>query len=328
MLPAGRSTPRVRGRRRPLRPSTAGEIGSRASALPRTIAGVRIDAAPHPHGQGRRWSQAIRSLPGNPCPTCRLVPFRRVARSRPTFALLSSARSSGHLRRSRATGSVARLGALLDRGLADSARLTLLSAPPGYGKTVAVAGWLESRGVAHAWLSLDAADNDLSRFTRYLVRGAGNGPTGGRRRDRGPLRSRGDPEPGARRRLARRGADRERRPVRARDRRLPARHRRAGPSSCPLPDRAGTALRPPRPADSRGPAAAARPPAGPRTARRAAGRRPALDGRTRRRPISPASGVAARASRSSSASSSEPRAGSPASSSRRSRCATGPTRPR
>ncbi|HEX7399605.1 MAG TPA: hypothetical protein VF302_07530 [Candidatus Limnocylindrales bacterium] len=57
---------------------------------------------------------------------------------------------------------------MLDRGLEDSTRLTLLSAPPGYGKTVAVVGWLQSRGVAHAWLSLDAADNDLSRFTRYL----------------------------------------------------------------------------------------------------------------------------------------------------------------
>ena len=45
----------------------------------------------------------------------------------------------------------------------------LLSAPPGYGKTVAVAGWLESRALAHAWLSLDVADNDLARFVRYLV---------------------------------------------------------------------------------------------------------------------------------------------------------------
>jgi len=61
-----------------------------------------------------------------------------------------------------------RLSALLDRGLEDSARLTLLSAPPGYGKTVAVVGWLQSRGVAYAWLSLDAADNDLARFTRYI----------------------------------------------------------------------------------------------------------------------------------------------------------------
>ncbi|HXR27082.1 MAG TPA: hypothetical protein VN771_04410, partial [Candidatus Baltobacteraceae bacterium] len=47
--------------------------------------------------------------------------------------------------------------------------MTLLSAPPGYGKTVAVTGWLASRGLAHAWLSLDPADDDLARFTRYLA---------------------------------------------------------------------------------------------------------------------------------------------------------------
>jgi LuxR family maltose regulon positive regulatory protein len=62
-----------------------------------------------------------------------------------------------------------RISALLDRSLDDSTLLTLLSAPPGYGKTVAVAGWLESRALAHAWLSLDIADNDLTRFVRYLV---------------------------------------------------------------------------------------------------------------------------------------------------------------
>ena len=47
-------------------------------------------------------------------------------------------------------------------------RLTLLSAPPGYGKTVAVAAWLASRALA-TWLSLDLADNDLAQFVRYLV---------------------------------------------------------------------------------------------------------------------------------------------------------------
>ena len=62
-----------------------------------------------------------------------------------------------------------RLGGLLDRGLEDSTRLILLSAPPGYGKTVAAVDWLGSRGIGHAWLSLDAADNDLARFTRYLA---------------------------------------------------------------------------------------------------------------------------------------------------------------
>ena len=58
---------------------------------------------------------------------------------------------------------------MLDSGLEDQSRLTLLSAPPGYGKTVAVAGWLGSRGLTDAWLSLDPADNDLARFVRYLV---------------------------------------------------------------------------------------------------------------------------------------------------------------
>ncbi len=66
-------------------------------------------------------------------------------------------------------GERARLNAALDRSLDDNVRLVLLSAPPGYGKTTALAGWLESRGLPCAWLSLDAADNDLARFVGYLV---------------------------------------------------------------------------------------------------------------------------------------------------------------
>ena len=62
-----------------------------------------------------------------------------------------------------------RLSAHLDRVLDDATGLTLLSAPPGYGKSVAVAGWLATRGVQSSWLSLDAADNDPVRFLRYLV---------------------------------------------------------------------------------------------------------------------------------------------------------------
>ena len=62
-----------------------------------------------------------------------------------------------------------RLSGHLDGGLEDRTRLTLLSAPPGYGKTVAVAGWLVRRVTAFAWLSLDTADNDLARFARYLA---------------------------------------------------------------------------------------------------------------------------------------------------------------
>jgi LuxR family maltose regulon positive regulatory protein len=62
-----------------------------------------------------------------------------------------------------------RLSARLDGTLDDPTRLTLLSAPPGYGKTVAVAGWLTARGVPHAWLSLEGTDDDLARFARYLA---------------------------------------------------------------------------------------------------------------------------------------------------------------
>ena len=62
-----------------------------------------------------------------------------------------------------------RLSAQLDRGLDDRTRLTLLSAPPGYGKTVTVAGWLEARGMPRAWLSLDPADNDIARLAHYLA---------------------------------------------------------------------------------------------------------------------------------------------------------------
>jgi LuxR family transcriptional regulator, maltose regulon positive regulatory protein len=62
-----------------------------------------------------------------------------------------------------------RLGARLGRALDDEIRLTLISAPPGYGKSVALAGWVASTDKPTAWLSLDAADNDPVRFVRYLV---------------------------------------------------------------------------------------------------------------------------------------------------------------
>ena len=48
------------------------------------------------------------------------------------------------------------------------ARLLLLSAPPGFGKTTALVDWLAASGTKCAWLSLDEADNDPVRFLRYL----------------------------------------------------------------------------------------------------------------------------------------------------------------
>lgn len=48
-------------------------------------------------------------------------------------------------------------------------KLTLLSAPAGYGKTTLAAGWLHSTGRLFTWYSLDETDNDPSRFLAYLV---------------------------------------------------------------------------------------------------------------------------------------------------------------
>jgi LuxR family maltose regulon positive regulatory protein len=48
-------------------------------------------------------------------------------------------------------------------------RLTLVSAPAGFGKTTLLAAWLQNAGRAHTWLSLDESDNDPARFTAYFL---------------------------------------------------------------------------------------------------------------------------------------------------------------
>ena len=60
-----------------------------------------------------------------------------------------------------------RLRAQLDT--ATEARLVLVSAPAGFGKSTLLAGWLDHVAVRGAWLSLDARDNDIVRFARYLA---------------------------------------------------------------------------------------------------------------------------------------------------------------
>jgi len=59
-----------------------------------------------------------------------------------------------------------RLLDLLDSGA--RGRLTLLSAPAGFGKTALLADWA-SRRPGVAWLTLDSADNDPTRFWSYVV---------------------------------------------------------------------------------------------------------------------------------------------------------------
>jgi LuxR family maltose regulon positive regulatory protein len=48
-------------------------------------------------------------------------------------------------------------------------KLTLISAPAGYGKSTLVNLWLASSSEPVAWLSLDANDNDVGVFLHYLV---------------------------------------------------------------------------------------------------------------------------------------------------------------
>jgi LuxR family transcriptional regulator, maltose regulon positive regulatory protein len=48
-------------------------------------------------------------------------------------------------------------------------RLTLISAPAGFGKTTLVSAWVAESGRKVAWLSLDEGDNDPTRFLMYLV---------------------------------------------------------------------------------------------------------------------------------------------------------------
>lgn len=52
---------------------------------------------------------------------------------------------------------------------ADSASLTLVAAPAGYGKTTAVRAWCASRDVPVAWVTLDAADDDPAQLWTYVA---------------------------------------------------------------------------------------------------------------------------------------------------------------
>ena len=58
----------------------------------------------------------------------------------------------------------------LDDRLDDSLnhKVTLITAPAGYGKTTAVLKWLETLTLPSAWLSLDAEDNEAIVFWRYF----------------------------------------------------------------------------------------------------------------------------------------------------------------
>ncbi len=67
-----------------------------------------------------------------------------------------------------------RLTRKLDAGAVAGRRLTLISAPAGFGKTTVLSEWIAASRLADpdlrvGWLSLDESDNDPVRFLTYLV---------------------------------------------------------------------------------------------------------------------------------------------------------------
>lgn len=69
----------------------------------------------------------------------------------------------------------ARLLAKLNQALSPETRLTLISAPAGFGKTTLISEWLQNRQAEttgkkpdFTWFTLDEADNDPVQFWRYI----------------------------------------------------------------------------------------------------------------------------------------------------------------
>ncbi len=60
-----------------------------------------------------------------------------------------------------------RLVAWLDAGR--ERKLTLVSAPAGFGKTTLLSEWIAHTGRPAAWVSLDSGDNDPQRFWSYMI---------------------------------------------------------------------------------------------------------------------------------------------------------------
>lgn len=72
------------------------------------------------------------------------------------------------------------VGARLQRGM--ERPLTLLTAPPGFGKTTALAAWARRVDAPVAWVSLDTGDNEPGQFWAYVLAAleqASPGITGG-----------------------------------------------------------------------------------------------------------------------------------------------------
>ncbi|MCB8943071.1 MAG: LuxR family transcriptional regulator [Ardenticatenaceae bacterium] len=57
----------------------------------------------------------------------------------------------------------------LNQGVQTGGKLTLISAPAGFGKTTLICEWIGAGERPFAWLSLDERDSDLARFLTYFI---------------------------------------------------------------------------------------------------------------------------------------------------------------
>jgi LuxR family maltose regulon positive regulatory protein len=64
----------------------------------------------------------------------------------------------------------------LNDGVAQCHRLTLISAPAGYGKSTLLSEWASQVGMPVAWLSLEKAENIPTRFWTYFVTALSSNP--------------------------------------------------------------------------------------------------------------------------------------------------------
>ena len=62
-----------------------------------------------------------------------------------------------------------RLVERLNEGLSAGCKLTLISAPAGFGKTTLVSEWVATCNRPVAWLSLDEGDNDPTSSVKYFL---------------------------------------------------------------------------------------------------------------------------------------------------------------
>ena len=62
-----------------------------------------------------------------------------------------------------------RLVQQIETGISSNYKLTLVSAPAGFGKTTLISNWGNETRIPIAWVSLDSGDNDLTLFLEYCI---------------------------------------------------------------------------------------------------------------------------------------------------------------